>query len=79
MKLVNITKAKTQLSRFVDIAASGEDVIVSRYGKPLVRITRLASGRERRIRYGVLKGKLKIAADFDASLPGDVLSAFEGR
>jgi prevent-host-death family protein len=79
MKLVNITQAKTRLSKLVDVAASGEDVIVSRHGKPLVRITQLASCRKGRIKFGVLKGKLKIAADFDAPLPGDVLSAFEVR
>ena len=79
MKPVNIYEAKTRFSQLVDKAAAGEDVIVSRNGKPLVRITRLANGQKQRIKFGVLKGKLKIAADFDALLPGDVLADFEGR
>ena len=78
MKAVNIYDAKTRLSQLVDKAAGGEDVIVSRNGKPLVRITRL-EGAERQIRFGVLKGKIRIAKDFDAPLPEDVLAAFEGR
>ena len=52
--------------------------MVSRNGKPLVRITRL-EGTKRPIRFGVLKGKVKIAKDFDAPLPDNVLAEFEGR
>jgi prevent-host-death family protein len=75
---VNIYEAKTRLSQLVDKAASGEDVVVSRNGKPLARITRLEPPR-RRIRFGVLKGKIRIARDFDAPLPDEVLAGFEGR
>ena len=78
MATVNIYDAKTRLSQLVDQAASGEDVVVSRNGKPLVRITQL-SVPKRRIKFGVLKGKVRIAADFDAPLPEDVLRGFEGR
>ena len=77
MKTVNIYDAKTRLSQLVDKVVAGEDVVVSRNGKPLVRITRLDSGR-RPIRFGVLKGKVKITRDFDAPLPSKVLSEFEG-
>lgn len=41
MESVNIYDAKTRLSQWVDKAAAGEDVVVSRHGKPLVRITKL--------------------------------------
>ena len=78
MDTVNIYEAKTRLSQLVDIAASGEDVVIGRNGKPLVRITRLEEPK-RRIRFGVLKGKVTIAQDFDAPLPDDVLASFGGR
>ena len=78
METVNIYDAKTRLSQLVDKAASGEDVVVSRNGKPLVRITRLEQPK-RRIRFGVLKGRIEIASDFDAPLPRKVIAAFEGR
>lgn len=78
MVTVNIYDAKTRLSQLVDKAAAGEDVVVSRNGKPLVRITRLESPK-RRIKFGLLKGKLAIPDDFDAPLPADVLAGFEGR
>ena len=78
MDAVNIYEAKTRLSQLVDKAAAGEDVVVSRNGKPLVRITQL-KGVRRPIKFGVLKGKVRVAPDFDAPLPGDVLAGFEGR
>jgi antitoxin (DNA-binding transcriptional repressor) of toxin-antitoxin stability system len=78
MDSVNIYDAKTRLSQLVDKAAAGEDVVVSRNGKPLVRITRLQVPK-RRIKFGVLKGKLTVPADFDAPLPDEVLAGFEGR
>lgn len=78
METVNIYDAKTRLSQLVDKAASGEDVIVSRNGKPLVRITRLEEPR-RRVKFGLLKGKLTVPKNFDEPLPHDVLAGFEGR
>jgi prevent-host-death family protein len=78
METVNIYDAKTRLSQLVDKAASGEDVVVSRNGKPLVRITRLQEPKQR-IQFGLLKGRLKVSASFDAPLPDEVLAGFEGR
>ena len=75
MDSVNIYDAKTRLSQLVDQAASGKDVVVSRNGKPLVRITRLKVPKAR-IKFGLLKGKLKIARDFDAPLPAEIIKRF---
>lgn len=78
METVNIYEAKTRLSQLVDKAAAGEDVVVSRHGKPLVRITRLEEPK-RRVRFGFLAGQIQVPEDFDAPLPDDVMAAFEGR
>lgn len=78
MDTVNIYDAKTRLSQLVDQAVAGEDVVIGRHGKPLVRITRLTT-RPRRVSFGLLKGQVKVAADFDAPLPDAVLAGFEGR
>lgn len=75
---INIYEAKTQLSKLVDQAAAGEDVVIGRGGKPVARITQL-SPPKRAIRFGVLKGQVKVAADFDAPLPDEELAGFEGR
>jgi prevent-host-death family protein len=78
MDTVNVYDAKTHLSQLLDKAAAGEDVVVCRNGKPVARITRLESGK-RPIKFGVLKGKLRVADDFDAPLPDHILAEFEGR
>jgi prevent-host-death family protein len=77
MTTINIYEAKTQLSRLVEEAAAGRDVIIARGGKPVARLTRLAPPL-RKLRFGVLKGKVKVAKDFDAPLPANVLALFDG-
>jgi prevent-host-death family protein len=80
MQTVNIHAAKTQLSRLVDAAAGGEEIIIARAGKPVARLVPLAApaGGQRRV-LGLLAGKLNIPPDFDAPLPDEELDAFEGR
>jgi prevent-host-death family protein len=78
MATVNIYEAKTHLSKFVDQAAQGEDVIIARAGKPVARLTTLKP-EKRPIQFGLLEGKGWIADDFDAPLPDDILAGFEGR
>ena len=80
-KTVNIYEAKTQLSKLVDLASSGTDVVIARAGKPVARLTSLNTEKpgKRPINFGALKGKGWIADDFDAPLPDDLLALFEGR
>ena len=77
MDPVNIYEAKTRLSQLVDRAAAGEDVVIGRNGRPLVRLTRLEAAPH--VRFGVLAGRFEVPDDFDAPLPDDVLATFEGR
>jgi prevent-host-death family protein len=77
MEQVNIYEVKTHLSRYVDQAASGQDLVIARAGKPVARLTAIASKPP--IRFGVLKGRVRVADDFDAPLPDEVLAGFEGR
>ncbi len=78
MDSVNIYQAKTQLSKLVDQAAQGKDVIISRSGKPVARLTALNTPAQR-IQFGVLKGKVKTSKDFDAPLSEELMAGFEGR
>jgi prevent-host-death family protein len=80
VQTVNIHAAKTHLSRLVDEAAAGEEIIIARAGKPVARLVPLAVplAAEKRV-LGRLRRTLNIPADFDAPLPDDVLDAFEGR
>ena len=78
MQTVNIHEAKTQFSRLVDAAASGEEIVIAKAGKPAARLVPMERAKVTR-RFGGLKGKVRIADDFDAQLPDDVIAAFEGR
>jgi prevent-host-death family protein len=76
---VNIYEAKTQLSKLVDLAASGQDIVIARAGKPVARLTTLDVKQSRLSGLGALKGKGWVAEDFDAPLPDHILAEFEGR
>ena len=78
MRTVNIHAAKTQLSRLVDAAAAGEEIIIAKSGKPVARLGPLVRPQRKR-RLGILAGKLRVPEDFDAALPDEVIEAFEGR
>lgn len=78
MQTVNIYEAKTTLSKLVDLASTGTDVVIARAGKPVARLTSLKKDK-RPIQFGALKGKGWIADDFDAALPEELLAQFEGR
>jgi prevent-host-death family protein len=79
MKSVNIHAAKTHLSRLVEeVRESGEELVISKAGRPVAKLVPYISAKQPR-RPGFLKGKVRIAADFDAPLPDELLDAFEGR
>ena len=78
MSKVNIHEAKTHFSRLVEAAARGEEVIISRAGKPAARLVGYEQDAPA-LHFGLLKGRVEIAEDFDAPLPEDILEAFEGR
>jgi prevent-host-death family protein len=79
MPTVNIYDAKTQLSKLVDLASSGTDVVIARAGKPVAKLTALTNKDKRMYTLGLLEGKGWIADDFDAPLPDEILAEFEGR
>jgi prevent-host-death family protein len=78
MRTVNIHAAKTQLSRLVDAAAAGEEIIIAKAGKPAARLGPLIVPEGKR-RLGILAGRLRVPEDFDAPLPDELIEAFQGR
>ena len=65
---INIHQAKTHLSRLVEDVASGNEVLIAKGGRPMARLVPLRRDETPR-RAGLLKGKLRIADDFDRALP----------
>ncbi len=76
MPTINIHEAKTHLSRLVDRAAAGEEIIIAKSGKPLAKLVSLSEVNPP-VRFGTLAGVLRIPDDFEAPLPPDLLEAFE--
>jgi prevent-host-death family protein len=72
-------QAKTQLSKLVERAEAGEDIVIQRNGKVVARLVpvveeprSLASVR------GAWRGRVRMADDFD-ELPEDIAAAFGAR
>lgn len=62
--ILTLSDAKTRFSEIVDKAVAGEEFIVTRRGRPVVRISRFAAPHRPR-RLGDLAGRIRISADFD--------------
>ena len=72
---VSLYEAKTQLSHLVDRVSRGDDVVITRYGRPVARLVGAKVRRTRR-KLGALRGKIRVAKDFDAPLPDDLQALF---
>jgi prevent-host-death family protein len=78
MKMFNIHAAKTQLSRLIEQAAAGEEIVIAKAGKPVARLVPFEPRREPRLP-GLMKGQIWIAEDFDEPLPEEIMAAFRGE
>ena len=62
MCTIDIQQAQTDLEKLIDLVGQDKEVIITREGKPVAKLTKPL------YRFGVLKGKIKISKDFDAPL-----------
>lgn len=74
--LVTIHEAKTNLSRLIQKASSGEEVIIARGSKPVARLVPLGEVKGKR-EPGSLKGQLVVGPEFFEPLPEDEISAWD--
>ena len=75
-KIVNMHEAKSTLSRLVEEAEAGEEIVLARAGKPVVTLVPVRPARRRRL--GRWKGKVVMSEDFDAPLSDQDLAAWTG-
>jgi antitoxin (DNA-binding transcriptional repressor) of toxin-antitoxin stability system len=68
-KAVAIGEAKTSLSKLVERAEKGEEVVIRRGDKPVAKLVRYREP-ERRPIFGALEGQVQIGPDFDEPVPG---------
>lgn len=76
MSQVNIHDAKTHLSKLVERAARGEEIIIARAGKPVARLTAIKPAKHGR-RFGAMKGQATVDERFFEPLPEEELAAWE--
>ena len=69
MKVTNIHEAKTHFSKLVERAAAGEEIVIGKAGKPVVRLVPYASPPVPKRKPGGWKGKVWISPDFDKRDP----------
>jgi prevent-host-death family protein len=73
---VNLYEAKSHLSKLVERAAAGEEIIIAKAGKPRAKLVPYRTGKKRRGGQNLL-GITYIAEDFDAPLPPEIQKYFE--
>ena len=76
MYSVKVHEAKTNLSKLIEQARRGEEVIIARGATPVVRLVPIGEVRGRR-QPGILRGKLRVGPKFFKPLPAEELSAWE--
>ncbi|MFC1735676.1 type II toxin-antitoxin system Phd/YefM family antitoxin [Candidatus Hydrogenedentota bacterium] len=77
MKSTNIHEAKTHLSRLVERASQGEEIVIAKAGKPMAKLVPYRASTASR-QPGLWRGRVKIRDDFDL-LPDEIEAAFRGE
>jgi antitoxin (DNA-binding transcriptional repressor) of toxin-antitoxin stability system len=75
METITIHKAKTELSRLIERACRGEEIVIARGKKPVVRLVAIGDKTGQR-KPGALRGKLKVGPEFFDPLPAEELDAW---
>jgi len=75
MVRVGMHEAKSQLSRLVDLAEGGEEVIIQRSGRPVARLLAVERRRPVAEAFGTLRGEIELTDDFD-ELPAELAEHF---
>ena len=73
----NLYEAKTALSKLVDRAAAGEEIVIAKAGTPMAKLVPLP-GRTGKRKPGGWEGRLFVGEDFDDELPAELQDRFAG-
>lgn len=75
MKQVTVHAAKTNLSKLIDAAMAGEEIIIAKGNRPVVKLVAIPQGK---FKVDILQGLLGEAPDFFEPMPEDELALWEG-
>ena len=76
MKIVTVHAAKTNLSKLIEQACAGEEIVIARGKEPVVRLVPYAAGKPARV-FGAMKGRATLTEAFFEPLPPEELDAWE--
>jgi prevent-host-death family protein len=76
MKRVTVHAAKTHLSRLIEEACAGEEIVIARGATPVVRLVPVDAPRPARA-FGAMRGRARVDDAFFEPLPPDELDAWE--
>ena len=79
MQQVNIHEAKTNLSKLIEKAVTGESFVIAKSGKPMVLVSAYVPPADPVKRQGFLKGRVEIPEDFDSMGKEEIQTLFEGE
>ena len=78
MKTISLTNARKRFSRLVE-ASRGESIVITRFGKPVAKLEPVTKPKPSKVKFGLKKGEVWMADDFNDPLPDWLLDAFEGE
>lgn len=76
IKTVNVHEAKTHLSKILSRVSNGEEIVISKAGKPVARLVPIIEKKKNR-KPGTAINKIQIKKDFEAPLPKYLIKQFE--
>lgn len=76
MSVINVHAAKTNLSRLIERACAGEEIVIARNNEPVVKLVPVEPPRPKR-QFGSLKGQIVVPDSFFDPLPDEELDAWE--
>ena len=76
MSIYNVHAAKTHLSRLIERACAGEEVVIARNNEPVVRLVPVEQSEPRK-QFGSMKGLIEIGPEFFEPLPPEELDAWD--
>ena len=79
MTQVSVEEMQRDLSACLERVEAGETLLIVRAGKPVAEVKPVRVSVKTLRPFGLCKGEFIVPDDFDAPLPEDILSAFEGK
>jgi antitoxin (DNA-binding transcriptional repressor) of toxin-antitoxin stability system len=78
MMRISVEDIQQNFAAFLQRVEAGETVLIMRTGQPIAELKPVSAPAETLRPFGLCAGEFRVPEDFDASLPEDILNAFEG-